>query len=156
MKRATVAQLASKHNAIYDWEDRLRKDGGGNVKKILSYELEKLWLSDRPIVFKGRIKDISNLDNNNYLVLIDGTSGLSKQLSLYLISSKSIKDSFIVAYPKAASSFSSVAVVAKINKVETKFRDTGDNDKYEIRAGAGNCLDIILYSDSVLEDTLSQ
>jgi hypothetical protein len=61
-------------------------------------------------------------------------------------------DSFLRINPNASSGISSVAVIAKINKIETKYHKTEEGDEEEIRTGIGQCIDILLYNELFLED----
>jgi len=64
--RDSVAKMASKFGAIDDWERKLSEKRSGKNFRILTIELEKLWLTHKPILFKGYIKDIYSLDRNTY------------------------------------------------------------------------------------------
>jgi hypothetical protein len=154
--RVTVTQMVTKHNAASDWEDKLRKGSGTERKKILTMDLENLWLTNKPILFKGRIKDISTLDDSNYLMTLNGLSRFSTKLTLTLKTPKNMIDSFLNVHPKVSSGISTVAVIAKINKIETKYRKTEEGDEEEIRTGVGQCIDILLYSELFLEDLLEE
>lgn len=152
-RRAAVAQMVAKYNAANDW-DKLLKGSASKRKKILTMELENLWLTNKPILFKGRIKDISTLDAGNYLMTLDRRSIFSTNLALTLNSPKTMIDSFLSTHPDASSALSIVAVIAKINKIETKYRQTEEGDKEEIKTGVGQCIDILMYSDFYFEDML--
>jgi len=157
-RNASVAQMVSKYSAADDWMDKLHKGSTGEQTKILTMELENVWLINRPILFKGTIKDISTLDANNYLMTIEYDMSLkerkkfSTELALTLNSPKNMIDSFLRINPNASSGISSVAVIAKINKIETKYRKTEEGDEEEVRTGIGQCIDILLYNELFLED----
>jgi len=152
---AAVAQMVSKYSAIDDWEKKLRYGRKSGDKRILSMELENLWLTEKPILFKGRIKDISNLDSNNYLMRIDIQTKrprFSTKLALSLKAPKNMLDSFLKAYPKASEDYSIIAFIAKLNKIESSHQNTQEGDE-ETRIGIGQCLDM-LYIGSFLEEIL--
>ena len=142
-----VARMASKYNAVNDWEERLSKGDVKNRKKLLTIELENVWLSDRPILFKGRIKDISNLDATNYLMTLEGLgrfsggSTFSRQLTLSLNCQKSMIDFFLRA--NKGGSLRTVAVIAKINKIVSGSRKIEEYDEQEMKIGVGHCVDIL-------------
>jgi len=149
-RHVAVAQLVSKYNAANDWEDKLRKGINGKSRKILTMELENLWLIDKPILFKGRIKDISNLDADNYVMTLNG-SWMFNKLTLTLKSPKKMIDSFLSENPKATSGISYVAVIAKVNKIEAKYQKSEEGYEEEIRTGVGQCIDMLLYMESFFE-----
>jgi hypothetical protein len=65
-----VDQLIKRYNA-FDWF----KDIESRIEffdPILTVELEKLWLTDRPTLFIGTIKDISTFDQKYYMIKIQG------------------------------------------------------------------------------------
>lgn len=143
--------MVSKYKAVNDWEDKLREKSQQRGKRILTMELENLWLTNRPILFKGSIKDISNLDVNYYIMKLDVKSRLSGEMALTLKSPKNMIDSFLSAHPKASSDVSIVAVIATIDRIDTNYRKTEEGDEEEIRTGVGRCVDILLYSENFLE-----
>ena len=117
-------------------------------------ELENLWLIDRPILFKGTIKDISTLDTNNYRMTLYGRPKTGTRWALTLNSPKPMIDSFLSTHPKATSNDFTVAVIAKISKVDTNYRITqeGSGEEQTITeektiTGVGQCIDILLYSE---------
>jgi hypothetical protein len=153
-RQAAVAQMVSKYNASVDWMNKLQEGRTGKRTKILTMELENLWLINRPILFNGRIKDISNLDASNYIITLDGlrrggaalagVSSVRPKLALSLKSQKNMVDSLLSTHPEVLSGyFSSVAVIAKINKIETRYSKTEDGDEEEIKTGVGQCIDIL-------------
>ncbi len=63
--KAAVYQMASRTNAVTYWEDKLRKAKKGGAETILTVELERLWLQQKPILFIGEIRDIATYDSAN-------------------------------------------------------------------------------------------
>lgn len=156
LRRAAVARMVTKYNAEKDWSKILRKGAAASGKSILTIELEKLWLIDKPIFFKGRIKDIVTFDEDNYLIKLDVLPKFNTKLALTLRSPKNKIDSFLRANPKSSSGLATVAVIAKINKIENNLRKTEEGDEEEIRTGVGQCIDILLYNDFFLEYLLEE
>jgi hypothetical protein len=160
--RSNVTKMASKFGAIDDWERKLQEKRKGNTFKIWTIELEKLWLTDQPILFRGFIKDIYSIDRNTYSMSLDKQIDLfadepylDTELALSLKCPKTMIDSFLNAHPTASLSedtdFNGVAVIAKINKIESSswhrsesVDSSGDlNDKEMVtKIGIGECLDI--------------
>jgi len=142
----SVTQLIERTNAIDNWEEALKH------KQIITADLERLWLTDRPILFIGAIKDISTADNENYLIEIE-TSIYSyrkyifdSELFLQLNYPKDKLDLFIKTYPDIFTRYgrnNGVAVAALINKIETrKVVNTAGEGDY-IKIGKGNCIDLV-------------
>ena len=51
--KSVVSQVVARHDAISDWEERLRKGERFRTSPIFTMELEKLWKGHRPIFFIG-------------------------------------------------------------------------------------------------------
>ena len=157
-QHAAIARMVSKYNAADDWGDKLRGGRTDEREKILTMDMENLWLINRPILFYGKIKDISNIDGSSYLMTLDGLGrfsaalvglyncgGSCKNISLRLKCPKNMIDSFLSANPKASSHIiSAVAVIAKISKIETNLRKTEAGDEEEIKTGVGQGIDILM------------
>ena len=93
--RQRVDEMVKKYGAIDDWVETL-SNGKVRFGKIMTYELENLWLTEKPILFIGTIKDISNLDDDHYTVQIDESSFLiDDDLQLSLKCKKEIADDVI-------------------------------------------------------------
>jgi len=69
--KTTVLQMASRSNAVSNWEANLSKGESFRFEPILTVELERLWLQQRPILFVGSIKDIATHDHSQYVVLVE-------------------------------------------------------------------------------------
>ena len=159
-----IDQMVSKYNAVNDWEDKLREESAGKKKykeEIVTMELENLWLINRPILFRGTIKDISTLDTDNYLITLDGRWKTGTQLALTLKSPKTMIDSFLSTHPKATSHRFTVAVIAKISKIDTNYHVTeeGNGEDKTITeektiTGIGKCIDILVSWESSYEPLL--
>ena len=108
MTQAAFAELAKKHNAIDSWDNELCQGAPARMTPILTMELEKIWLTARPILFIGKITDIKTQDKANYRLIIDRdlylaallfVTGLRTRLGVSLLCPKTMVDSFIAANP---------------------------------------------------------
>ena len=105
--KAAVTQLVERTNAVHNWEKELSKGEGFRLEPILTLELERLWLTDRPILFVGSIKDISTIDHENYRIKIERGMLTSieyeymfwTELQLALQCPKQMVDSFLSLLP---------------------------------------------------------
>ena len=139
-------KMVSDFGAVDNWDEKL-SEGEKSGEKILTMELEKLWMTDRPILFVGSMEDVANADDQNaYSIFMDyrGKSwgNFSSRLSLSLRCPKTLFDTFLKEHPSVLSEANDVAVIAKINKVESHVQQTEEGDK-AIKVGIGLCLDII-------------
>jgi hypothetical protein len=150
--KAAVAQLVERNNAVHNWEKELSKGEKFRLEPILTIELERLWLTDRPILFVGSIKDISTIDQDNYRIKIKRNLFSSfkymfeTELQLLLQCPKQKVDSFLKDYPDLFKDFgykNGVAVVADINETETIIVPGSEGEREEIKIGKGKCIDIL-------------
>jgi len=148
--RASVSKMVSQYDALSDWQEKLSQTKSLKTDKILSIDLERLWLIERPILFVGSIQDISTMDGQFYRVRMKsyrpGDSGRLSlaQLGLELKCAQTMLDSFMEAYPNllAGPAFpNGVAVIAKIAEIKTR-AGSGEESKDELRIGVGDCLDM--------------
>ena len=119
--RSAISAMVSRIGAVDDWARKLEF----RLSPILTIEIEKLWLQNRPILFVGAIKDIANYDESRYVVLV-GSSIISPLLSemklkLSLLSAKSSIDSFFKEHQDVFDGLElGVAVVANIRAIRTE------------------------------------
>ena len=103
--RSSVSTMVSKSNAIDSWEQKLSRGERYRYDPILTIELEKHWLVDKPILFIGAINDIATHDESHYLVSVERSLFGSfdylfdTELQLSLISKKDQIDIFLNKYP---------------------------------------------------------
>jgi hypothetical protein len=145
-------RLVSQYNAIDNWEEILSKGNKTSASKIMTIELERIWLNEKPILFIGTIEDISTIDNTTYRIRLG--RGLYRRIEyifftefgLELRCSKSEVDDFLKGHPSLFTGieiFSSVAVIAKINQIKTEFYSGSEGSRKEMRIGVGDCLAIV-------------
>ena len=101
-----IALMAMKYKANTEWEKALSKNDSVRLGRILTVELEHEWINKGPIVFIGSIKDISSLNEKQYLVtiqyrLIGGPSTfIGSNLMLSLKSDKNMVDNLLNNHPE--------------------------------------------------------
>ena len=148
--KAVVSKMAADSNAVTDWDKRLSKDEKYRMSPVLTIELEQLWQGDRPILFLGSIKDISSGVGGDYLVLMERglfTSDpmFATELRLSLRAPKALIDPYLAKYPKlfAGSDFNNgVAVVAKVQAINTSDERGEDGKRVEVKTGLGELIEI--------------
>lgn len=156
--KAAVSQMATQKNAISDWEETLSNGESFRFEPILTIELERLWLQQRPILFIGSIKDIATYDNSQYLVSVERSFYGSleymfgTELQLSLLSEKEYIDSFLKNYPELFKDYgfkNAVAVVARINNIKTKTVLEADGERVEVKVGVGELVEILYMGDVI-------
>ena len=139
-----------KFNAATDWVAKLNKDNNSYVfTPILTYELEKVWVTKKPILFIGKISDVKIKNEKEYTVIISRDFLLNKtnfttDIELSVTAPKNDIDSLIKNHD-VVSKFTfdkAVTVIAKIDSVSTQFLLNQDNHKHEVKTGNGKMLDI--------------
>jgi hypothetical protein len=150
-----ISQISDRQNAITDWEKQLSKGERYRLSPILTIELEKLWQSERPVLFIGSIKNISSADADKYYVLVEQSLYnmnyiFATELRLLLIAPKALIDSFLQEHPKllAADGFNNgVAVVAKIHGIGTSYEGDEGGERVEVKIGQGRLIELVYTGD---------
>jgi hypothetical protein len=154
--KTAVSQMASQTNAVRDWEANLSKGEKFRFEPILTVELERLWLQQRPILFIGSIKEISTHDQSQYVVLLERSLFGSfdymfgTELQLSLLSDKDIVDSFLKEHPDLFKDYgfkNGVAVVARINSIRTTYVLNEEGVQEDVKIGDGKLIDILYTGD---------
>ena len=150
--RVSIQNISSRTNAVSDWESKLSRGNSYRIEPILTLELEKLWVIERPIIFYGSIHDIKTLDKDKYIVIIEKNfrSGLGNMyitdLMLSLAVPKIKIDMFLKDHPDLLEGIgfnNNVAVVAKINSIKTIYSSEGEGDRKEIKTGQGDMIELV-------------
>ena len=153
---ASVSEMVRRTNAIDTWEKVLTKGERFRLERILTVELERLWLTERLILFIGAIKDVVTADKENYRMEIERSlfSSLEHmfgtELQLALQCPKQKVDLFLTEHPNLFKDFgfkNGVAVVADINEIDTKLISSAEGERQEIKIGKGKCIDMIYTGD---------
>lgn len=154
--KSAVAQMVSQAGAVDDWEVRLSKGERFRFEQILTVELERLWLQNRPILFIGSIKDIATHDQSHYTVSVERSLFGSfeymfgTELQLSLLSRKERMDSFLKKHPDLFKDYgfnNGVAVVARINAIRTMYVPGEEGGRVEVKIGDGELVDIMYTGD---------
>jgi len=149
--RAALAQLVERTNAFANWDKILSKGEPLRMEPILTIELERLWLTGRPILFGGAIKDIAKIDEDNYRVEVEKSMfngfehRFETELLLSLKCQKQKIDLFLAENSNLFKDYglnNGIAVIASIDEIETKLVP-GAEIGSEIKVGKGKCIDII-------------
>jgi len=154
--RASVSEMVRRTNAIDTWEKVLKKGEKFSFERILTIELERLWLTERPILFIGAIKDVVTVDKENYRMEIERSfvrrlqHMFGTELQLTLQCSKQKVDLLLTKNPNLFKDFgfkNEVAVVADIDEIDTRLVSGAAGEIKEIKIGKGKCIDMIYTGD---------
>jgi len=149
--QASVKEIATRLNAVTDWDTQLGNGESYRFEQIRTVELEKIWLIDSPILFVGRLQDIKTKDDDNYNVLVERNllSSLENMfitnLQLSLVAPKNKIDAFLKLHPdlfKGVGLDKDIAVVANIDSIETIYVSGEECGREEIKVGYGEMLDL--------------
>ena len=156
--KAAVTQMATRTNAVSDWEESLSKGERFRFDPILTVELEQLWLQQRPILFIGSIKDVATRDNTRYEISVERSLYGSfdymfgTELQLSLLSEKEHIDSFLKKHPDLFKEYgfnNGVAVVARINAIKTTTILGEEGEREEVKIGVGELVEILYTGDVI-------
>lgn len=140
-----VLSMVQRNGAIDDWDTQLAEGDTIKIGPVMTIDLERLWLQDKPILFAGAISDIKTYDSQNYTVTLDRNlmatvmfSGV--ELRLELKADKKLIDAFIEQWPQVTSEDTignGVAVIAKIASIRSAVVSTDHT-----AIGEGQLLDL--------------
>ena len=151
--RSAVSAMVSRTGAVDDWERNLSKGERFGSKRILTVDLERLWLQNRPILFIGFIKDIATYDEAHYTVLVERSLFNSldymfdTELEVSLRATKSRIDSFLEEHPSGFGFADDVAVIADVKTIQTAYIPGEEGGREEVKIGEGELIDIIFLGE---------
>jgi len=154
--KAAVTEMATRANAISDWEESLSKGEKFRFEPVLTVELERLWLQQKPILFIGSIKDVATHDSARYEISIERSLYGSfnymfgTELQLSLLSKKEYVDSFLKKHSDIFKDYgfnNGVAVIARINAITTTTVLGEEGEREEVKIGVGELVEILYTGD---------
>jgi hypothetical protein len=146
------AELVKKHNAVDAWDQDLCQGQPARMTPVLTIELEKVWLTDRPILFIGKIVDIKTEDKDNDRLIVDrdifwaaalSRPLLSTDLQLSVLCPRSMIESFVGANPDYLDAANGVALIAKIETIEPAEGAGRGGGRDFGKVGKGKCIDLM-------------
>jgi hypothetical protein len=151
---AKIQELVSQTGASDTWMDVLVEEKRP-FSRIMTYELEDLWLNDRPILFIGYIDEIRSYNEVHYEVRvrrnwIDTQSYLDLDTILLLRADKERIKGFMSASdwePNPFFSRNNVAIAAKLTEIDTESVADSNGVVSDVRFAKGNLVDIRFIGD---------
>lgn len=155
--RSAVAEMVSRTGAIDNWVNQLSKGNIFRADPILTIELEKLWLRNKPILFIGTINDIATHDKTHYKVSIErsffnNSEIFNTELQLSLLSEKQYIDSFLERNSNLSNNhlFSNgVAVIADLEKIRTAYASGEKGERVEVKIADGKLIDVLFIGNTI-------
>lgn len=146
----SVRRMVLKHDANENWDRKLSEGGDYRLGPILSVELERVWLTGQPILFKGKIVDIATHDGERYRIRLSRDAYASfthfeQPLQLVLLCNRSLFDRLSEEFPDILDTQSfdrGVAVIATMDSLDSE-RLIEDGEPVEVRVGYGTLVDLI-------------
>lgn len=158
MLNSNINKLVSTTNANDSWAYELCDSDSMRWSDIMSIELEELWLTEKPILFYGIINDIKSIDTEFYQIIIDMDwlghfdVFIYPNIELRLITNKTKIDSFLNYNPHFfKTNPKEVAVIGKINRVDSEFYIDKEDTKNIINIGFGDLIDIVSMLNPIIK-----
>lgn len=160
--KKALLSLANRYNAIHDWKKQLCGGQEFRYEEVMTVELQNLWLTKKPILWIGDIRDVSKNGELQYLINLSDSLvsdefdqwELNTAIELSLVCPKGIYDTFIKNH-KDHKGYNSVAVIAKIESIaSSQFVDDDDDEivsKWDVKIGNGKLIDIQCLDHKCLE-----
>jgi hypothetical protein len=153
----SVADMATKANAVTDWAATLAGDKRMRSGPIMTAELQKLWLSDRPVLFIGNVRDVAINNDGAYQVTVEyewlGARHmfLENEIRVSLGCPESFATQLIqtVKANKGPRFSADTAVVAIIEKVETSIEKENGGDTVTVLTGVGKCVNAMQLTERI-------
>ena len=150
-----VKSMAAQANANTDWATKLASGKRSRNTPIFSAELQEVWLTERQILFIGRVEDIAlSADKSyqvtiNYDVLGQKPNFYETELRVVLRCPASIAEPLLKSIQAAPRSFSraNAAVIATIERVESTPKREPDAEVSSVLSGVGKCTNAMFLAD---------
>ena len=154
----TIRTISEKHGADGMWMYELVKghDGLMRFSDVRTIELERLWVTDHPILFTGSIQDIQGGSGGNDPIVTVKYDELNDKYSIEtpLILRLGVKDISKLAELESLAKdddltdLGSIAFVAKIERVESSTRPKDEGGHEDIKVGNGSLIDLAPIPDA--------
>ena len=153
-----VLTAARSHGAIIDWPARLVGPTGGRLSLVMTAELQDLWTTGKPVLFLGLTSNITRLDADLVEVILDyaqyvqGSTFLATELRMKLACSSSMAAPLLhlAKRPDRMGAYSDVAVIAKVDFIESSSRRETDGSVMGILTGVGTCIQLVPINEQIL------
>ena len=153
--KTEVLRMAARSSAVVDWPLRLAPDHSFRMSQVHTAELQSLWISQRPILFVGRIEDIARSTPGTSLITVtfddmaQSHASVGTRLQLRVECPDDVVGPLFSSVTRPAPLGADAALVARITGVEQSVSrgETGDLDR--VLVGVGTCSDAMHLPDSL-------
>ena len=152
LKDKAIIKRAEELHADYSWAKKLEGILNGNYT-LLTYQLEKLWLVDKPILLLGEIVDVKRNANGGYSFHVQNSMRnevILAKLELKFSCEATISEKFLNYMDANKMEFEfekPIAAFVKISSVINEVRVEG-NSSSDVKIGMGICLDLMPSTDN--------
>ena len=155
--KLAVADMASRTNAVTDWTETLAGAKKMSRGPILTAELQRLWLQNRPVLFVGSVRDVAIDKDHSYQVTIEYNQiggrpmFLDNEIRVSLLCPESFATQLTqtIMANKSLSFYADTAVIASIEKVETSIEKGAEGDTVRVLTGVGKCMDAMQLTERI-------
>jgi hypothetical protein len=146
-KKDSFIRLKAKElGADYSWLIKIATltSGGAN---LMTFQLEQLWITPKPILFLGEIEDIQR-EENGYRFKVKNSfhePSLFFEINLSISCQSDVTTDFLRYMEEHKDEFDfskPIAVIAKINSVLTE-KKLSDGNMSDVKVGVGQCLALL-------------
>lgn len=157
--RENIKSIILKYGANYKWYGLTESSKNSFSKPIIQADLEREWISKKPIIFFGNIYDYKN-SSGAYRVIIHPSifpiGAATWSVGLDVLAPRNVIDKLVAEHPDVLSRYpvskmSAVAIIAKVEAVEPRWEGGGEEAE-EVRYGVGTLLDAYYIDGRVLLD----
>jgi len=155
--RNSVAEMAAKSNAVTNWPASLASGKRSRRSPVLTAELQKLWVIERPILFIGNIKDITINKDGTYQVIVEHNCTGNRPIFLYNNIRISLRCPESLATPllqavrseQTLRHFANAAVTGVIERIVTTSENDSDGDTSNVLTGVGKCVNALYLTERI-------
>ncbi len=152
----SVVEMAAKVNAVTNWASNLA-DGRDRQSSILTAELQKEWVINRPILLLGNIQDIAINSDATYQVVVAHDPLSTRNTIFFPDIRMSLRCPESVAVPliqaakkKSVSLMGAItAVTAVIESIVTTRETNTKGEANTVMTGMGKCLDAMYLTERI-------
>ena len=146
IKEDAIRKRAIELRADYGWLNKLEEASNKDFN-LMSYQIEEIFVINKPILFFGYIKDIKKSANEYKLEIKRAMYGpfIVGEIEFQITCGNQVTEKFIKYMEENKDEFfvlKTVAVIAKLDSVITE-RRVEDGKDTEAKIVLGNCLDLI-------------
>ncbi len=155
LRKSAVLDMAARSSAVVDWPQRLAAGQDFRMSQVHTAELQALWISQKPILFIGRIEDIARSTMGTSLVTVtydefaQAQSFMGTRLQLRVECPDEVVEPLFsaVTNPNYHSLVADVAIVAAVVRVEQSVSRNEAGDLDRVLVGVGTCSDAMHLPD---------